>query len=560
MSKTKAICVELLKEKKQHYYHKTFQRHLDDVERFKDSKEMRFNDRIAEVYIMVMESFKHFKGSEFAGQHFTMEKWQLAVIGIVAGWEHKNVHGKWVRRFHTGLFYMARKNGKTFIGAGLALADMLIRPEPQGEIVALATKREQAKIAWDGVRSMIMAHDDLKSEFHKVGLKLTSKMDETTITTLGRDSSSEDGANYSFAIVDEYHAHPNSDLLDVVKSSMGARKQPFVMIVTTAGFNMGSPLVSEVDHSRDILDGNITDDGYFAFICEPEKDSDPFSIEALRASNPNMGVSISAEYLMQEAQTAKTRPDKLVPYLTKHLNIFTNQAEIFLPIDEWKKCSSLEHTIPDLSEAIYASIGTDLSVSDDWTAVSTTYLFADNTFYTTTKLFIPDHNMRIRAKELKIPLEAWVKQEYVTVTKGSTINQGEVYEYIVSQVEACSEMDIDVTHGYDPYKAKWIVAHLENEASFDNNESIPQGFRTMTEPLNLLLTLVKGHNIIYQDNPALNWMASNLAIIFDSYGNMKPDKSERNRKIDGIASLLNTLCVLIPHMQEEVSESTVYYL
>lgn len=249
-----------------------------------------------------------------------------------------------------------------------------------------------------------------------------------------------------------------------------------------------------------------------------------------------------------------------MPYLTKHLNLFTNSAEIFIPINEWKLCSTKENEIPDLEDAIYASIGTDLSVSDDWTAVSTTYLFADNTFYTTTKLFIPDHNMRVRAKELKVPLEAWVKEKYVTVTKGSTINQGEVYEYIASQIEFLNEMDIDVTHGYDPYKAKWIVAHLENEASFNDNEAIPQGFRTMTEPLNLLLTLVKSKSIIHEHNPALNWMASNLAIIFDSYGNMKPDKTERNRKIDGIASLLNTLCVLIPHMQEEVSESTVYYL
>ena len=356
------------------------------------------------------------------------------------------------------------------------------------------------------------------------------------------------------------HAMSDSSLFDVVKSSMGARKQPFVLIISTAGFNLMSPLVSELEHGRDILNNNIIDDGYFAFICEPKPDADPFSIEALRASNPNMGVSISEEYLLQEAETAKTRPDKLVPYLTKHLNIFTNQSEIFLPIDDWKKCSSTENDPIDISDAIYASIGTDLSVSDDWTAVATTFLFADNTLYTKVKLFIPDHNMRIRAKELKVPLEAWVKEGHVTVTHGNTINQGEIYNYIVSQIELCNEMNIDVTHGYDPYKAKWIVAHLENEASFENNESIPQGFRTMTEPLNMLLSSVKGYNIIHEHNPALNWMASNLAIQFDSYGNMKPDKTERNRKIDGIASILNTICVLIPHMQEEVSESTVYYL
>ncbi len=506
-----------------------------------------------------MESFKHFKGSDFAGQNFKMEKWQQAIVGISMGWERLNNRGEWVRRFNTGNFFMARKNGKTFISAGLALADMMIRSEPQGEIVCVATKRDQAKIAWNGIYSMIKAHNDLKKKFKKVGNSLTFTNDDTTITTLGRDSNTEDGANFSFAIIDELHAHATSEMTDVVRSSMGARKQPFTLIISTAGFDLGSPLLSEVEHARDILNGIIEDETYFAFICEPNLEMDPFSEDAWKAANPNYGVSVSKEYLQNESDSAAQRPDRLVNYLTKHLNKFVNASEVFLPIDDWKACSSIGKTI-DISKAIYASIGSDLSIIDDWTAISTTYLFEDNSIYTKTKFFIPDVDTQEKGRELRIPLDEWIEKDYVVKTKGNTINQNEVYKYIIAELKAISLLNINVIHGYDPFKAKWIVSKLENEFNFTQNESVSQGFKTLTEPLNMLLTYVKSNNITYEFNPVLNWMASNISIVFDSYGNIKPEKSDRYKKIDGIASLLNTLYILIPHLNEQEDSSEVYWL
>lgn len=554
------LCWDLVEEPNQYFYHKTFQRHIDDLHKFKDSKEIRFNNKLANIYIAVMGSFKHFKGSEFAGQNFKLEKWQKAVVGICMGWEKKNIHGEWIRRFHTANFFMARKNGKTFISAGLALADMIIRPEPQGEIVCVATKRDQAKIAWSGIYSMIKAHNDLKKLFRKVGNTLTFTKDDTTVTTLGRDSNTEDGANFSFAIIDELHAHSSSEMIDVVRSSMGARKQPFTLIISTAGFDLGSPLVSEVQHSRDILNGLIEDDGYFAFICEPDIEMDPFTEDAWRAANPNYGVSVSKEYIQTESESASQRPDRLVNYLTKHLNKFVNESEVFLPIDDWKACSSSVQPQVDISQAIFVAIGSDLSIIDDWTSVSTTYLFEDNSIYTKNMFFIPTYNIKNKSNDLRIPLQEWVDKGYVRETKGNTINYEEVYKYIIAEVESVKKLNIPIFHGYDPFKAKWIVSKLENEFGFSDNVSVSQGFKSLTEPLNMLLTYVKSHQITYEFNPVLNWMASNISIVFDSYGNIKPEKSDRNRKIDGIASLLNTLYILIPHFHEQEETSEIIWL
>ena len=554
------LCWSLIEEPKQYFYHKTFQRHIDDMHRFKNSEEMRFNNQLANVYLLVMSSFKHFKGSEFAGKNFKLEPWQKAIIGISMGWEKKNNKGEWIRRFHTANFFMARKNGKTFISAGLALADMMIRAEPQGEIVCVATKRDQAKIAWAGIYSMIRAHDDLKKMFKKAGNTLTYTKDETTVTTLGRDSNTEDGANFSFAIIDELHAHSSSEMVDVVRSSMGARKQPFTLIISTAGFDLGSPLVNEVEHAKDILNGTIEDDGYFAFICEPAQDTDPFCEDAWRAANPNFGVSVSKEYIQTESESAEQRPDRLVNYLTKHLNRFVNASEVFLPIEDWKLCSTNTQAVPDLSKAIYASIGTDLSIIDDWTSVSTSYLFEDNTIYTKNKFFIPTCNVQVVANKLRIPLQEWIDKGHVTMLDGISINYDEVYKYIIDELGVSQKMNIPITHGYDPFKAKWILSKLENDYSYDDNIPVSQGFKSLTEPLNMLLTYVKSHQLIYEYNPVLNWMASNISIIFDTYGNIKPEKSDRNKKIDGIASLLNTLYVLIPHLHEKEETSEIYWL
>lgn len=545
------LCNILLSEPKQYFYHKTFQRHLDDLKRFSGSKEIRFSEEIAEKYIQIIESMHHYKG-ELAGTNLKLEVWQKAVIGILSGWEKKNDKGEWVRRFSTALIFIARKNGKSLFASAFALADNIIRREQGAEIWFGASKRDQAKLCWDGVDQIINHHPHLRPFKHVAYSTIHFKMNDAVFKTLGRDSKSEDGFSASIGVMDELHAHPDRGIFDIVASSMGARKQPLMLIITTAGFNLESPLVPEYEHGKAILNGTTEDDDYFAFISEPDldriedDDSYRFSLDALQASNPNIGVSIKEEFLLKTATDAQKRPDLLNNYLVKHLNMFVAQDQIYIPLDRWKKCKV--ETPPDVSKAIYKFIGLDLSLSDDFTSKSVLYMFEKNSFYLTTHHYIPEKTIDEAGRKLRVPLRKWVNEGYITATKGDTIDADYIYQDIKADIECAGDAIVEI--GYDPNRAKYLISKIENDMGFTNNVKVVQSPYVLTEPTKLLLDIVKRGELTYENNPVTTWHVSNMSVDIKPDGRMIPDKSNQNRKIDGVASTIDALALALFRFDE----------
>ena len=557
------LCYNEVKKNPNYFYTKTFTRHLKDIKEL-DKTRYRFNPIIANAYILFMESFQHSKGTK-ANTPLLLENWQKAVIGVSMGWEYLNDDNIWIRRFNTVNIFMARKNGKTILSAGLALADSVIRVQHGSEIVACATKRDQALLAWNEIHGMIKKHPDLKKSFRKVGNKLFSKLDEGTIYTLGRDSNNEDGLNISTLIVDEYHAHPNSAIKDVATSSMGARLQPLVIIISTAGFNTASPLIDELHHARNILNNNISDERYFAFVAEPkpqDKKDNPFALDTLRQSNPNIGVSVSEEFLTNVATEAKTRPDLKINYLTKYLNIFVNSAEDFLSIEDWKQCKApddYEDTFSyDSIKAVY--IGCDLSTNDDLTALVYAYVDFEDNMYIESRIFQAEDRIIELEKKYNAPLQQWIDEGYLTTTKGSYIDYDVIYEHMTEKIKEVEDNGIDIEVYYDAYKFKGIKARLENEYGFEKAFPVNQGFLTLSEPLTMMSSYIRQHKLLHKNNPINNWCVSNVTVLRDRYGNQMIDKSSQTRKIDFVAALGNIFVGLIPRLSEEEGESDVVWI
>lgn len=527
------------------YYEKTFERHQRDLDDVASGRrdDIRFVKELGLAYVAIIEQLHHFEGKK-AGQKIILEDWQRRAIAICFGWQRKSlgengtpelIDGKpiWVRRFHTAFWFIARKNGKSILASGVALAESILTVEKGNQIVTFATKRDQAKIVWNGCEKMIGYNKDLKNNSTVAYTTITIDKTDTTIKPLGRDSNTEDGLNIGFGVGDEIHAHPDRSMIEVVQSSQGARVQPMMFYITTAGFNVASPGYDEYEYGKKVLDGVLDDDGYFAFIAELDKDDDPFDESVWHKANPNIGVSKTYDHIRKMANIAKNTPSAKNNYLTKEMNKWVNASENFISFEQWRSCSNPE---TDTSKAYGILLGVDLSRTDDFTALAITYLLPDNKKHIKTHFYIPKDTVEDRERELRAPLSTWVLQGYITATPGNTIDLEYIERDIINHIEHGGVNEIC----YDPYRAATLVSNIEKNTGFEGCVQIRQGFLTISEPTSNFKDDIKKGTLTHDGNPVMNWMVSNLTVLTDASGNIKPDKSHQTRKIDGCAAVINT--------------------
>jgi len=527
------------------YYEKTFERHRNDLADVESGKrdDIRFIKKIGLAYIAVIEQLRHFEG-ELAGQRIKLEEWQKKVLVILFGWRKKALDGhgdpivqngkiKWIRRFNTAFFFIARKNGKSVLASGVAIAEAVLSVEKGNQIVSFATKKDQAKIVWFGCEKMISQNRDLQKNTTISYTKITINPTQTTIKPLGRDSKTEDGLSIGLGIGDEIHAAADRSMINVVESSMSARVQPLMFYITTAGFNRYSPGYEEYKYAKKVMDGAVDDDSYFAFIAELDKDDDPFDEKVWHKANPNLGVSKKYDFMRKQAKQATIRTETKNNFLVKDLNRWANATEGFFDYTYWKAC---EVDTIDTSKAIAVICGVDLSRTDDFTATAETYIFENGTYYTTQHYYIPKNNLEERERELRVPLTKWVLEGYITATDGDTIDFDYIEKDLISRIdEGVNEIC------YDPYKASRLVVNIEKKTGFDGFVQIRQGFLSISEPTFDFKDLLKTKKLLHDKNPVTNWMVSNLEVVYDPTGNVKPNKSDNNKKIDGCAAIINTL-------------------
>jgi phage terminase large subunit-like protein len=515
------------------YYEKTFERHSRDLR--SSNRNIRYNKGLAKKYIILIETFTHHKG-ELAGKRIRLETWQKKLVSILFGWEKLREDGTWVRRFRTGFIFVPRKNGKTLLGSAVMIADMILRPDEGGETAFFATKRDQAKLAYNSAIKILKAHSYLSKHTKESYGKAIYMENDTEIYALGRDSTTLDGLNVTRALADEHHAHPDDSLWDVVKSSQTARREPLMLSITTAGFSISSPAYNMYLYAKQVLEGIIEDDSFFAFIAEaPQKPKDDsefyFREETWRLANPNYGVSLNKEEFELAGREARDRPEKLNNFLVKYLNIWTTSTESFLSLEDWNRC---EGEIVERGKCI---IGLDLSIRDDFTAMARVYR-VEAKYHIHINFYIPRARIFERERELRVPLMSWVKGGWITATEGNSID----YEYILHDIK--NGLDTTEAFCYDPYQARYIVNELENYG-YSAIFPIRQGFLTLSEPTSFLLKLIRDRKIVHNGNPVLTWMVANTTVLSDPAGNIKPNKKDYNRKIDGVVAIINCLAYLI---------------
>ena len=503
--------------------------------------EFYFDERTAEVAVRFFERLLHHSKGEWAGQRFILEDWQKEeIIRPLFGWKRV---GDGLRRYRTAYIEIPRKNGKSTMAAGIALLLLFADDEPGAEVFSAAVDRDQASIVFDEAKNMVEASPQLDelSEVWKRSIVVPGT--KSVYRVLSADVKTKHGLNAHGVVFDELHAQPTRELWDVLTTSVGARRQPLVVAITTAGFNRESICWEQHEYARQVIERIIEDPTFFAYIKAADPEEDWLDEEVWARANPNLGVTVKMDYLQNEARKAKQVPAYQNTFRRLHLNQWTQQETRWLPVDDWDACAMPVNET--LLEGAPCYGGLDLASSSD--IGSFVLCFppepGEEERYAWLPFFwIPEENMIERARKDRVPYDAWVRQGLITATEGNVIDYG----YIIRDIEGLGERYNIREIAFDRWGAFQVSQQLEGSGF--TMVGFGQGFVSMAGPTKELLRLVLDRRLAHGGHPVLRWMADNMVVSTDAAGNVKPNKAKSREKIDGIVAGIMGLDRAIRHL------------
>lgn len=448
-----------------------------------------------------------------------------------------------------------RKNGKSTECSGLGIYLAFADGEEGAEVYAAAKDKAQAQVVFEPAKVMAERSPELRK---KLGPRNITKgyLQNPTTTSIFRPLAADiggnlHGLNVHGGIVDELHVHKNPDTLDAIETGTGSRRQPLVVIITTADEGKtGSPYDTKRTYVENLAAGVITDRTWYGvvFAASPEQiERAPFAIETLRAANPGIGYTVTADYLEAKAREAANSPSQLNRYLRLHLGKRTKQSIAWLPMTKWDQAGGTV-TLQDFHGRT-AYLGFDLSSTTDFTAAVWLVPFnarADLVGYLVWCLvWIPEE----RADELEqltgVPLRRWREQGWIRFTEGNVVDYAQFRADVAAETKAlrCTVAETP----YDPWNATETVQAMEAAG----HTMIPtrQGYATLSPAAKELERAVMGSTpelplFRHGGNPVLRWMANCVEVTQDPGGNIKPAKPDRRKsanRIDGIAAAVTAM-------------------
>jgi len=457
--------------------------------------------------------------------------WQRFWLATLFGW--KRADG--TRRFRTSYLEVARKNGKSTMLAGVGLYLLLADGEPGAEIYTAATKLDQARIVFQESERMVRQSPDLKRALTLFKDSITQAGTFSKYQPVGRDSDTLDGLNVHGGLIDELHAHPTGEMWDVLETATGARRQPLLVAITTAGHNRQSICYQFHDYSEKVLSGVVQDDAWHGLIYTldrtPEGDLEDWESEAawLKA-NPNLGVSKKASDMRDKARKARAMPARLNVFLQKELDVWTQASMRWIDPLKWAACN-LEPIDAARLAGRRCYGGLDLSSTLDVTALVWVFPPTDGDAYDVLcRLWVPDENWYERVKQDRAPYDVWIREGIMQTTPGNVVD----YDIILEEIEAdMKRFDVQEL-AFDPWNATSVTNKLPKGMPVE----FRQGYVSMNPAMKALEVAIQKRQINHGGNAALAWMADNVVASKDPAGNLKPDKNKSTERIDGIVALL----------------------
>lgn len=523
------------------------ERHVHDLE-YGHERGLYFDEQEGWRILVFCELCQHWKG-EFAGETFYPEPWQAFFLWVLFGWKRKADNS---RRFRIAYLEVARKNGKTFLGAVIGLYLTYADGEAGAEVYSVATKKDQAKICHGDAKNIVKNSRALNIVFDSFANNLSVEQSASKFEPLGRDSDSLDGLNVSGAIMDELHAWKNRELWDVIETATGARIQPLICAITTAGYNRQSVCWEQHTYLKKILAELIQDDSFFGMIFSLDDESEIDEPDMWMKSNPNLGISLRADELKNKVDRAKNSPAMLNSVMRLRLNMWTQAEQRWIHPAKWAECGKAPVDAEQLKgRSCYG--GLDLSSTTDISALALVFppLVDDEPYIALLRFFVPEDNVVERSRRDRVPYDAWAREGYIIETPGNVID----YDWIVDQVDKDAQMFDLQEIAFDRWGATKIIQSISDLGL--EVVQFGQGYASMSPPMKELEKLVFSVMFSHGGNPVLSWMADNVVAIQDPAGNIKPDKGKSIEKIDGIVALIMALDRALhgaTHMKKSIYE------
>ena len=491
--------------------------------------DMYFDEQVVDDCISFISNMKHFLGKS-VGKPFILEPWQQFIIACMLGFKWKSTGYRVCREAY---IQIARKAGKDALLAAIILFLMIAEGEASPQIVAASNSTNQSRILLEYITKFAYSLDNTKKILKPYRNYLKSPVNDGIVQVISSDPSKADGLNLSAFCIDEYHEARDRRMYDVLKSSQGMRTQPLAIIITTAGFNLDGPCHDMYELAIEVLAGVKTMDNFFPFIWELDAEDDWKNPDNFIKVQPNLGVTVTTEFMQEEVHKAEVDSTAVSGVLTKTFNKWVQSKVTWIPQDV---IARLMHTVDLEQYRGYTGIlGCDLSTVSDFSSVSLLLPpQGDNEKYVFKSwTFLPEDT--IEQSPNRLLYEKFIDEGSMIVTPGNVIDN----DFIVSYIGEISRV-VSIT---GVYLDKWNAVSAQialTEAGFNVNE-FSQSIGNYNACTKEYERLVREGKVVIDKSANVLWQHGNVFLKQDFNGNVKPSKESASKKIDSVISMTTAL-------------------
>ena len=496
---------------------------------------MAFDERKAQRVVRFIEALRHTKG-EFHGQPFHLLPWQEKIIRDVFGTVRDD--DPTMRQYTTAYIEIPKKNGKSELGAAIALNMLINDDEWKAEVYSCASDRQQAAIVFDVAVDMVRQSPALMKRVKIIPStrRMIYQPTGSIYQVLSSEVATKHGLNVSACIFDELHTQPTRALYDVMTQGSGdARKQPLWFLLTTAGTDRNSICWEVHQKALDILEGRKIDPRFYPVLFGLPDDADWTNEENWYRANPSLDHTITIDKVRDAFHKAQETPADENQFRQLRLNQWVKQSVRWMPMDKWDECGGVVDPYALEGRACYA--GLDLSSTSDLTALVLVFppTSEDEPYIALPFFWLPEETLSLRVRRDHVPYDQWAKRGYIQTTEGNVVHYGFIERFICELGERYNIREI----AHDRWNATMMVQTLEDDGF--TMAPFGQGFKDMSPPTKELMRIVLEHRLCHGGHPVLRWNMDNAYVRTDPAGNLKLDKEKSTEKVDGAVALVMAL-------------------